>query len=93
MTDFTLNEEARRELLQSFNELRTAMSNIWECQDLWMSDTRNLERLMHRMQRRLDFAQQKDGTSYMNYVLAEDNNPAPKKAGRPKKPNLSLIHI
>jgi len=85
MTDFTLNEEARRELLQSFNELRTAMSNIWECQDLWMSDTRNLERLMHRMQRRLDFAQQKDGTPYMNYVLAEDNNPAPKKRRQPKK--------
>ena len=85
MTSFILSEEARRELLQSYNELRTAMSNIFECQDMWLSDTRNLERLMHRMQRRLDFAQQKDGNPYMDYVLAEDNNPAPKKAGRPKK--------
>ena len=82
---FTINTEQRRDLLQSFNELRTAMTNIWECQDMWMSDIKNLERLMHRMQWHLDFAQRKDGTPYMNYVLAEDNKPTPNKVTRRNK--------
>ena len=85
MSDFTLSQEARRELLQSYNQLRTALQTICECNDLWMSDVTNIERLVSRMQRHLDFAQPTDGHSYMNYVLAEENKPAPKKRGRPKK--------
>jgi len=85
LTNFTLSGEARRELLQSHNELRTALQTIWECQDLWMSDITNLEKLVNRMQRHLDFAQPTEGHAYMNYVLAEENKPAPKKRGRPAK--------
>ena len=85
MTDFTITQEQRRELLESHNELRSALQTIWECHDVWMSDIANLEGLMSRMQRHLDFAQPKDGHSYMNWVLAEENKPAPKKRGRPKK--------
>ncbi len=85
MTDFTITQEQRRELLESHNELRSALQTIWECQDLWMSDVTNIERLVSRMQRHLGFAQPTEGHAYMNYVLAEDNKPAPKKRGRPAK--------
>ena len=83
--DFTIDAAARRELLDSHNELRTALQTIWECQDLWMSDVTNIEKLVHRMQRHLNFAQPTEGHAYMSYVLAEENEPAPKKRGRPKK--------
>lgn len=82
--DFTIDATARRELLDSHNELRTALQTIWECNDLWISDLRNLETLMHRMQHTLQFQRSEDN-NYGKWVLAEENKPAPKKRGRPKK--------
>ena len=75
MSDFAITQEQRRELLESHNELKTALQNIWECHDLWMSDVSNLEGLMHRLQKNLKFAQPSGGHPYMNYVFAEDNPP------------------
>ena len=82
--DFTIEAAARRELLESYNDLRTALQTLWECNDLWVSDLRNLETLMHRMQDTLQF-QRSDDNNYGKWVLAEENKPAPKKRGRPKK--------
>lgn len=87
MTDFTLSEEDRKDLLESHGHLRTILQTIWECNDLWMSDVGKLESLMYRMQNHLNFERKKDEDTgyYGSFVLAEDNNPAPKKRGRPKK--------
>jgi len=82
--DFTIDAAARRELLDSHNELRTALQTLWECNDLWISDLRNMETLMHRMQDTLQFQRSEDN-GYGKWVLAEENEPAPKKRGRPKK--------
>ena len=82
--DFTIEAAARRELLESYNELRTALQTLWECNDLWVSDLRNLETLMHRMQQTFQFQRSEDN-NYGKWVLAEENKPAPKKRGRPKK--------
>jgi len=85
--DFTLDAAARRELLDSHNELRTALQTILECNDMWMSDVGKLESLMYRMQSHLNFERKTDvGTGdYGSFVLAEENEPAPKKHGRLKK--------
>ena len=85
--DFTIDAAARRELLESYNELRTALQTLWECNDLWVSDLRNLETLMHRMQQTLQFQRPENAewNGYGKWVLAEENKPAPKKRGRPKK--------
>jgi len=85
--DLTIDAAARRKLLDSHNELRTALQTIWECNDLWISDLRNLETLMHRMQQTLQFQRPEntEWNGFGNWVLAEENKPAPKKRGRPKK--------
>ena len=75
MTDFTITEEQRRELLESHNELRTALQTIWECSDLWMSDVANLEKLLHRLHQNLKFVRQEDSNPYTKWVLEEDNPP------------------
>jgi hypothetical protein len=80
-----ITTEQRRELLESHNDLRTALQTIWECNDIWLSDVSKLETLMIRLQRTLAFERPQDGHPHMNFVLAEDNQPAPKKRGRPKK--------
>lgn len=80
-----ITTEQRRELLESHNDLRNALQNVWECQDLWLSDISKLETLMFRLQKTLAFVRPQDGHQYMDFVLAEDNQPAPKKRGRPKK--------
>ena len=88
MTDFTLSEEDRKDLLESHGHLRTILQTIWECNDLWMSDVGKLESLMFKMQRHLNFERKKDAEGsgyYDSFVLAEENNPAPKKRRQPKK--------
>ena len=84
-TKMEITTEQRRELLESHNDLRTALQTLWECNDIRLSDVSKLETLMLRLQKTLAFERPKDGHQYMNFVLAEDNQPAPKKRGRPKK--------
>ena len=83
--DFTIDAAARRELLESHNQLRSAMQTLWECNDLWISDLRNLEKLMFRMQDTLKFERCLENSNSDNWVLAEENEPTPKNRGRPKK--------
>ena len=80
-----ITTEQRRELLESHNDLRTALQTIWECNDIWLSDLSKLETLMLRLRKTLAFVRPQDGHHYMDFVLAEDNQPAPKKRGRHKK--------
>ena len=75
MSDFTITEEQRRELLESHNELRTTLQTIWECNDLWMSDVAKLEKLMHQLHQHLKFVRQEDSNPYTKWVLEEDNPP------------------
>ena len=75
MSDFTITQEQRRELLESHNELRTTLHTIWECNDLWMSDVAKLEKLMHQLQQHLKFVRQADSNPYTKWVLEEDNPP------------------
>jgi len=82
---FTINAEQRRELLDSHNDLKTALQTISECHDLFMSDISNIEKMVSRMERHLNFALPTNGHKYMDCVLAEDKKPAPNKVTRRNK--------
>lgn len=71
-----LTNEQRLEFLKSYNDLRSIVQTIHECQDLWVSDLRKLEELEGLLHTALKFVPQtdSDGRSmhYLDWVLAED---------------------
>ena len=73
-----LTNEQRLEFLNSYNELRSTIQTIWECQDLWMSDVRKLENLQCLMHRVLKFVPQEDDEGnrqhYADWVLADTDD-------------------
>ncbi len=73
-----LTHEQRLEFLNSYNELRSTIQTIWECQDLWMSDVRKLENLQCLMHRVLKFVPQEDDEGnrqhYADWVLADTDD-------------------
>ena len=68
-----LTHEQRVAFLNSYNELRSTIQTIWDCQDLWMSDVRKLENLQCLMHRVLKFVPQEDDEGnrqhYADWVL------------------------
>jgi hypothetical protein len=87
--DFTIDAAARRELLRGHNELRAAVTYAEEMKDLNLSHLSQMEDLVHKLYSILKFAPGVDDDGrpqfWGNWVLAEENEPAPKKRGRPKK--------
>ena len=73
-----IKHEERLEFLKSYNDLRTILQTIWECQDLWMSDMRKLEDLQCTLSRVMKFVPQQDdkGRSmvYADWVLSEEDD-------------------
>ena len=69
-----LTNEQRLEFLKSYNDLRSTIQTIWECQDLWMSDLRKLEDLQNLMAVAMKFVPQEDDEGsrlhYHDWVLA-----------------------
>jgi len=72
-----VTSEQRLELLKAHNDLKDALMTIHECQDLWMSDIRNLERVQCNLHRIFKFVppQDEDGhrTHYADWILDEDD--------------------
>jgi hypothetical protein len=70
-----LTHEQRTAFLKSYNELRSTIQTIWECQDLWMSDVRKLEDLQNLMQTTMKFLPARDDEGnrqhYADWVLAD----------------------
>ena len=73
-----LTHEQRVAFLKSYNELRSTLQTLWECQDLWMSDVRKLENLQCLMHRVLKFVPQEDDEGnrqhYADWVLADTDD-------------------
>ena len=42
---YEITHEQRLALLEAHNNLKTALSTLAECNDLWLSDIRNIENL------------------------------------------------
>jgi len=70
-----ITHEQRKEFLEAYNNLRTILQSIHECQDIWMSDIRKLESMEWLMRRTMKFVPQKDdeGRSmhYSDWVLED----------------------
>lgn len=63
MSAIKLTKKERLILLQGFNQLKNALQNIDETQDLWLSDIKNLDRLRCNLYMILKFEPQKDRVS------------------------------
>ena len=74
--DITLTDKDRRDFLRAHNELRTTISTIQECNDLWMSDVAKLERLQHLLHHVMKFTPPLDDEGnrmwYRDFVLDEE---------------------
>jgi len=75
---YEITHQQRLELLEAHNNLRTALSTVADCHDLWLSDIRNLEKLQCDLHRIFKFVPKQDegGYSmfYANWVLDEDDD-------------------
>ena len=74
--EITVNEDDRRQLLKAHNDLRSMISTIHECHDIWMSDVGKLEHLQHLLHHILKFNAPVDSEGnkmwYRDFVLEEE---------------------
>ena len=71
MKQFNIKHEDRIKLLESYNELLSILTNIQECNDLWLSDVGKLQSLDYRLRSILQFDTEVNHY-YANYKLKED---------------------
>ena len=75
---YEITHEERLELLEAHNNLNRALSMIGECNDLMMSDIKNLDILRYKLQSIFQFKSRKDsdGNSmpWAKYVLDEGDD-------------------
>lgn len=73
-----LTHEQRLEFLKAYNDLRSTLQNIHECQDIWLSDVGKLEHLEYLIRRTMQFVPQQDDDGrpawYTDYVLHEGDD-------------------
>ena len=74
--EITVNEDDRRQLLKAHNELRSMITTIHECSDIWLSDIGKLEHLQHMLHHALKFTPPVDGEGskmwWRDYVFEEE---------------------
>mgnify|MGYP003656265717 FL=1 len=74
---YEITHEQRLVLLEAHNELRTALQTLEECQDLWLSDVRNLDKLQYSLHRIFKFVPPEDEEGrrmhYGDWILDEED--------------------
>ena len=74
---YEITHEQRLALLEAYNKLRIALVTVGECQDLWMSDIRNLEKLEYTLHNILKFVPKQDAEGrrmyYVDWILNEED--------------------
>ena len=72
-----ITHDQRLQILQAHNELKDVLSTVYDCQDLWMSDIRKLERIQCDLHRIFKFVPKEDENGrtmhYADWVLAEED--------------------
>ena len=76
-----LSREDRIRMLHNFNKLRQTIQTIEECQDLWLSDIANLQKLHCDMHQLLEFSSD-DGEYWKDWILSENNPKEDKTDGK-----------
>ena len=72
MKNFTINHADRVKLLEAYNDLNSVLTNIQECNDLWLSDVGKLQSLDYKLRSILQFDTESGSHYYANYKLKED---------------------
>lgn len=72
MKNFNIKHEDRIKLLEAYNELCSVLTNIQECNDLWLSDVGKLQSLDYKLRSILQFDTESGSHYYANYKLKED---------------------
>ena len=75
-----LNRKDRIRMLHNFNKLKRTLESIGECQDLWLSDIANLQKLHCDMYQLLEFTS--DGDYWEDWILSEDKPKEDKTNGK-----------
>ncbi len=74
---YEITHDQRLVLLEAHNNLRTALQTVGECQDLWMSDIRNLEKLECDLHSIFKFVPKQDAQGrsmyYSDWILDEED--------------------
>ena len=70
-----ITHEQRIKLLKAHNDLKNIMTNIYECQDIWMSDVGKLERIQCDLHNIFKFTPKRDENGermfYADWVLED----------------------
>jgi len=74
---YEITHDQRLALLEAHNNLRTALQTVAECQDLWLSDIRNLEKLECDLHSIFKFVPEQDEQGrrmyYGDWILDEED--------------------
>ena len=68
-----VTREMRQTMLKMHNDLKDIKNTVEECNDMWLSDLRKMDAIIHTLHSEFDFKPpQKTGAYWADYVFAED---------------------
>ena len=73
VTDKRVTRDMRQTLLNMHNDLKTIKNTVEGCNDMWLSDVRKLEAIIHYLHSEFEFRpRDKYDSYYSDWVFAED---------------------
>jgi hypothetical protein len=71
--DKRVTRDMRVMMLKIHNDLKDIRNTVEECNDMWLSDLRKLEEVIHKLHIEFEFKPpQKTGAYWADWVFAED---------------------
>ncbi len=71
--DKRVTRDMRLTMLKIHNDLKDIKNTVEECNDMWLSDLRKLEEVIHKLHIEFEFKPpQKTGAYWADWVFAED---------------------
>ena len=71
--DKRVTRDMRLTMLKIHNDLKDIKNTVEECNDMWLSDLRKLEEVIHKLHIEFEFKPpQKTGAYWSDWVFAED---------------------
>ena len=71
--DKRVTRDMRLMMLKIHNDLKDIKNTVEECNDMWLSDLRKMEEIIHTLHMKFNFKPpRKTGSHWSDWVLAED---------------------
>ena len=71
--DKRVTRDMRQMMLRMHNDLKDIKNTVEETNDMWLSDLRRMEAIIHTLHKEFDFKPpQKTGSYWADWVFAED---------------------